>query len=261
MGVIFNEKDFIEDILHSKVVKNISIKSLIRLLIQYYYEDCKQLNAEKYKLFICEKIDGLIMPGEYEAYKYDSYIKRVCYNIKKGVISNKLKMIKSIPITKNEIELVNKCESNQEKKFLFTLYVLAKSSLNPTGWVNYNYRTILNYANMKGTTSRQMHEIVHTLSQRGWMDYNHKIDASGFKVDLDESDDIVMEITDFKNFGNQYMVYIDPSYKLCECCGRLIKKKNNKQKYCPKCAEMIQKQNDKEAKRKRYHFMKEIESA
>lgn len=240
--IIFDEKQQIEDIIAKKTLEKISIKRFLTLMVKYYFEEYKDLSAKAYKKIIQDKVLEFDMPLSYEEHLYDSYIDKLCRNIKNGKLNSKLKIIDKINITPNELNLVRCCDTDREKKLLFTLYVLAKTVLQPTGWVNYTDRQILDYANLKGVTYLQMHKIIHKIYLLGWMEFNHKIGVSGYKVDLDDESEKGLVITEFENFGNQYIIYERPEIMMCNKCKRLVKRNSNSQKYCKKCANLIEKE-------------------
>jgi hypothetical protein len=165
----------------------------------------------------------------------------------------KIKEITSIPITQLEMNLISKCETDKEKKLLFTLYVLAKSILEPTGWVNYSDGQILEYGNLKGCTNLELHQILYDLREKGFITVNNLIGSSGYKVDLGQDiTDVALTVVDFKNLGNQCLNYLKSDWKMCECCGRMIKIKGNigrPQKYCKKCGKKIDREKARERMR------------
>ena len=55
--IIFDEKEQIEDILDSKIVKNISIKGLLILLVKYFYEEHKESKTKEYKKYIQQVVN------------------------------------------------------------------------------------------------------------------------------------------------------------------------------------------------------------
>lgn len=237
--IIFNEIAQIEKMINIKIVdEGISIKRFLLLLVKYYFEELKDFSVKKYKEKIQEIVHEFSMPIEYEDYKYDSYIERLCRNIKSGKIDNRLKNIDKIDVTKPEMDVVRQGNTDREKKLLFTMFVLAKSVLNPSGWVNYRDNIVMKYGNLMGCTKYQFHIMIHDLCQAGLMDFNHKIGVHGYKIELLDGE-TELSVTNFKNIGNQCLAYLKPDWKMCECCGRMIKPTNNRQKYCKKCAEKV----------------------
>ena len=255
--IVFNEIEQIENILASKNAENVSIKQLLMLLVKYTYPNSGELSVKKYKRNIQDKVLTLKMQDGYEEYLYDSYIEKLCRNIKNGKLNKELKNITKIDITKKEMNIVKQGITDREKKLLFTLFVLAKSILVPTGWVNYEDNQILQYGNLKGCRKTDYYLMIHKLYKKGLMDFNHKIDSPGLKVELqDDLDNVEICITNFKNFGNQCLSYLKPGWKMCENCGRMIKVGNNKQKYCKKCAIEVEAKNKSIRNKKMYQNKK-----
>lgn len=248
MEITFNETEYIENNLLNVDSKptSISINRLIKLLSKYYYRTCSDYKPKQFVELITKQLNSYNMPlTEYEEYKYTDYIKRIFNKMRKGEMNSQLKEINQISITKSEIDVIRSVETEKEQKVLFTLYVLAKSILNPTGWVNYPENAIFDYANVRATHKERM-KIFRSLYVQEVMGINNIIDKDGYKVELGtDTEDIEMTITNFCNFGNQYLNKYKDGWKMCENCERMIKVKANSQRYCKKCAEIITAENKK----------------
>ena len=77
--------------------------------------------------------------------------------------------------------------------------------------------------------------------------FSKKVDNVNINVlCLDEGGDPVMQVTDFRNLGNQYLMYHGHQYIECASCGLVVPKKNNSQRYCKHCGEERNRQKSKE---------------
>ena len=142
-------------------------------------------------------------------------------------------------IYQSELDIINKCETNKEKKLLFTLFVLAKINGNNYGWVNNEIKDIFQLANITATIKERA-SMIYKLYKAGLIGQSQKIDNLSLKVELGQSDEsTVLVIDSFENIGNQYIANFKPGWKMCECCGKLFKVKSEKDhssKYCKQCA-------------------------
>lgn len=251
MNLIFDEVSFIKNVIDTKEYPDkCSLKWLITKILGYLYQYTDLEKDDKiyttYVIDILNNMKKLTYPY-YQEYKYAGYIKSQAKKILKEKIHVDLKNIKEINITKSEIEIVQKLENEDERKLLFTLYALAKVNNNPSGWVNLPDKNIFEFANLRYTQVQQMN-LIHSLYKQGYIHINKIIDKHGYKVELGEDvGNIAMIITDFRDFGKQYLDKYKDGWKMCQCCHKMIKIKGNNQKYCKKCFDIINKENQKNA--------------
>lgn len=232
--IIFNEYKYVQEIMESHIIpKNMSIKKVMFYIAKYYYND--NFSVKEFKKKILEEIKKFDLPQNYQEYKYETYIKNLCTKLLSGELSHELKEINSINIYKSEIDCINKCDNDRQKKLLFTLYVLAKIK-DTNGWVNYELKDIFALANITATTKVKA-SLIYELYSKELIQQSQKIDVLGYKVELGSKDeDIIMKVTSFSNLGNQYLATFKPGWKMCECCGRMIKIKGANSKYCKICS-------------------------
>lgn len=255
---ILNEKKYVEDIINSSTIpEKMSINSLITYLTKYYYT-IYDSTADVVDS-VCEQMDKFnIDIRYYQEYKGRSRATKICNAISDGKM-DVLKECTSIPLYKSEYDKIMSCESDKEKKFLFTLYIIARYT-DRYGWVYNPKNELFKLANISSTT-KGYKEIVYNLLHNGLIKDTKKVDDIKIGVELaDTSDEIVLNVNKMSSLGNQFMAFIKPGYKLCECCDKLIKIKSKTcpPKYCDKCSyeENLNKQKDRDLKRK----LKNLES-
>lgn len=154
--------------------------------------------------------------------------------------------IKSITITKAEMERINALETKQVKRLAFTLLCLAKywHIIMPNGdyWVNTQDSEIMSLANINTSIKRQS-LMYWTLREEGLIQFSKKVDNTNVKVCFVEDGEPELVVSDFRNLGYQYLKYCGEPFFECENCGITVKYndpvKGRKQKYCKSCAAEI----------------------
>lgn len=243
--LIFDEVSFVENIVKEKQKPaNMGIHVLIRYLVRYYYDTCKDMSAKEYARYVLDVVTSLKLPtADYEEYKFATFTLNYCKGILSGLYEHKLRNIKEINITEKELEVIDSAIYRKEKKVLFTLYVLAKAFSNDTGWVNASESDIFALANVNVPNETKM-EILHSLYKDGLIQVNHIIDKSGYQVKLYSDSEVALNLTELKNFGNQYLVFKGNGIRVCQKCGKIYRIKNKYErhtKYCPKCRKLLYK--------------------
>ena len=162
----------------------------------------------------------------------------------------KLLVADSITITEPEIERIRGLSGAQLQRLAFTLLCLAKywklANPNSDWWVNNDDSEVMKLANINTSIKRQC-LLYHDLKNQNMIQFSKKIDNTNVRVLFSQSGKAALEITDFRNLGNQYQLYLgDPKFIKCESCGLVIRSKNTspdgivmvgrKQKYCDQCA-------------------------
>lgn len=154
--------------------------------------------------------------------------------------------IKSIDVTKPEMDRIDALSGRQIKRLAFTLLCLAKYwdivGKNAEHWVNSKDSDIMRMANIKESIRRQS-LMFHRLNAADMIRFSKKVDNTNVKVNFVSPGETVMSITDFRNLGYQYLKYHGEPYFECRNCGITTKYKNPKsnksmwqQKYCAACA-------------------------
>lgn len=171
--------------------------------------------------------------------------------------------IKSIDITKAEVDKIDSLEGKQIRRLAFTLLCLAKywDIVGKTSehWVNSKDSEIMRMANINTSIKRQS-LMYYNLNAAGMIHFSKKVDNTNVRVCFMAPGEVVMSITDFRNLGYQYLKHHGEPYFECCNCGITTKydKPNNKnslwkQKYCKACAvEIATQQNVNSVMRLRY---------
>ena len=255
--IIINEYEYAKQILESRIIpKNVSNKRVLLYIAKYYYKPEYSINEMKQLVF--NKMSEFNLSIEqYQEYKYDTYVKDICEKLLKQELSYEFRKVDSVNIYQSELDIINKCETDKEKKLLFTLFVLAKVNGNKSGWINNEIKDIFQLANITATIKERA-SMIYKLYKSGLIDQSQKIDNLSLKVDLGIPDDkIVLIINSFENIGNQYVANFKTGWKMCECCGKLfkVKSKTYPPKYCKSCAYDIKLQQVNQCKTRRNNNM------
>lgn len=233
---ILNEKKYVEDIINSSTLpEKVSVNMIITYLTKYYYEIYNS-NSEVVDA-VCKQMNKFnIDVRYYQEYKCRLRSNRIYNALDEGKL-DRLKEYTCIPLYKSEYDKIMTCDNDKEKKFLFTLYMLARYT-NKYGWVYNPKNEIFKLANISSTT-KGYNEIIYNLLHNGFIKNTKRVDDVKIGVELaDTSEEIVVEVTKMSSLGNQFIAFIKDDYKLCECCDKLIKIKSKTcpPKYCSKCA-------------------------
>lgn len=234
---ILNEKKYIREILVSgNKPDNISNGYLITLIAKYYFNKDKDLDVlidtVKKKIFEFN-IEG------YQEYRYANKIKKTCLELYELQSNNIFRELEYVPIYEKELEVVESLPNDRQKKFMFTLFAIARY-MNCEGWINKKdskgISEVFKLANVSLPTDKR-NELLYELHSNGYIHFGKKVNNLNIRVDLDDTDDtIVYKVTQFENIGNQYIGNFKKGYKQCKCCGKKIKDTGNKKMYCVKCA-------------------------
>lgn len=154
--------------------------------------------------------------------------------------------IDSIKITDKEMARIDSLKGMQIQRLAFTLLCLSKYwdiiSKSKDHWVNSKDSDIMQMANINTSIKRQS-MMYHTLNEAGLIQFSKKVDNTNVRVCFIEPGETVIEVTDFRNIGYQYLKYKGGPYFYCVNCGITTKYsdpvKGKKQKYCRKCASEI----------------------
>ncbi len=247
----FDERKWLKDVIENRNQQAITNnKYLVKYLIKYYYPQFKNKTAVEFKEFIINEMNLFHFDNaRYEEWELADYIDRLCKKALKGEFNVYLRELEYVDITQAEMDIIEQAQTNNHKKLLFTLYVLAKLYPYRSGWVNFRDSEIFKLANIH-LNFRERHFLVNDLYTQGLLGLNHIIGKVSYKVNLVEDSPAVCRVSREDHFGNQYLLYVkNHEWTMCEKCGRLIKKHSPNQKYCQKCAQIIQKNQIKQWKR------------
>lgn len=175
-------------------------------------------------------------------------------------LKHKAVNIDYIPITESELKKIDSLESGrQSQRLAFTLLCLSKywnlCCGSTSYWVNSKDSEIMQMANIKTSVRRQC-KLYHDLMEAGLISFSYKVDCNHVKVNFaDEDATPVLKLDDFRNLGNQYLMYAGEPYFRCTECGVVEKYANpttgRKQKYCAECASSVRARQKMESSQRR----------
>lgn len=217
---------------------------------------CKSNILSNDALYLANKIDNILLKfnyNDYESFKMIKKIKKACSTVIKYDLRLK-ENSDGIPLLSDELENIKSCDTDREKKLLFTCYIFARYK-NKNGRIDDDIvkKQLFDMANISGT-KLELNKVIKSLREKGYINQSFVNSNITVWVKMGSGEE-VMKVTKFNNLGNQIIAFIKPDYKLCERCDRLIKIKSNKDhstKYCKKCAyeENLNKQKDRDLKKK-----------
>ena len=153
------------------------------------------------------------------------------------------------------MKTIRDLNGRQLQRLAFTLLCLSKywHTISPQTdyWVNNKDNEIMAFANINTSIRRQC-LMFGALKENGLIRFSKRIDNTNVRVCFADDDDSnstpVMHVSDFRNLGYQYMMFIHKKnrynpYFECENCGITVKytdpKNGRKQKFCKSCASEI----------------------
>lgn len=238
--LILNEKEFIKNIIETKQVPNkFSLSRIIDMLSRLYINDEENSDKKKKELieYVKQTLTTLNLSYYYE-YQYDSRITKICGKVYKERL--KLREDNFVPLYQEELDWVNSFKKDRDKKFIFACLIIARY-YNTEGWVNLKCSELFKLANITMTT-KDRNIYIGEMIRSGHISDSLKNSNLNIKINLCKSKNVVMEINNFDNLGNQILVKVKDKTKMCECCGKLIKiksKYDGSTKYCKDCKDDI----------------------
>lgn len=229
--VIFHERAWCERALRDLHIGKRPSETIFRMAKYYHSEGYKKTDIHRMLEEFIIKCD----PGA-NIVKWQGVIDSAVAH------ADKYQMIEldGVNITKAELEAIQKLDSRMSQKLMFTLLCFAKYynalRTNNNNWVNRESKDIFPAANVVVTTRKQS-LLINDLWRSGYIGYSKVVDNVNLNVRIVNNDsDVVLTITDFRNLGNQYLMYAGENYIACQDCGLVIRRTMNNQKRCKDCA-------------------------
>lgn len=255
--IILNEHEYISSIIETdEWPEDLSTTLGITYLCRFYYYNNTNLTLKGVTDLVIDQMNKYnFSVADYEEYKAISIIQSTYNKLKAGKLSP-LRSISEIKLYKDELEKINSCENDKQRKVLFTIYVLAKLT-DKYGWV-YNARNdIYKLANVS-ITHKKKDNIIHELWQKELIKITNRVDDTKVGVDLisekeREDKQPVLNIINIENLGNQYIAYHYPNKVMCVKCGKIVRRKTTSgfsPKYCKTCGEEMQREYQRISMRK-----------
>ena len=191
------------------------------------------------------------MASNYKNYNPVKWDITLDYEVKRAK-KKSLVMITGIPVTKGELETIQKVKSKQLQRIAFTLLCVAKfnNMVNEKNhnWVNRESKEIFSLTHMQKSRKEQS-LMMNDLRTLGLIKYSKIVDNVNVTVNfVDNESEVVLLIDDCRELGYEYLKYLGEKFINCQDCGRLVKVHICDVKTC-RCKE-CQYEQDKERKRK-----------
>ncbi len=234
MSIILNEYEWAEKAIAAHELGNKPSETLARVA-KYYYKNMYT------KSEVRNLLDDFMLRCD-PSVSLQSWAGTLDY-IAKNSAKYPIVQIENIPITSVELETIQALDSKPLRRLAFTLLCIAKyqNAVSPifNGWVNTPDKEIMSMANVNTSVKRQC-AMFAALRDAGLIAFSKKIDNTKVQVLFISEGETVMEITDFRNIGFQYLMHCGEPYYECVNCGLVTKTntatRGRKQKYCPTCA-------------------------
>jgi len=144
-------------------------------------------------------------------------------------------------VTKCELKTISELKNTILEKLAFTMLCLAKYQnqkfAKNNNWVNFEIKDIFDMAGVKCANKLRAKRI-GDLIRKGMVKFANRIDNLNLQVlFIDDDDEKTLHISDFRELGNEYLLYQGGDFIRCAECGRLVKdNKFHNKKYCDCCA-------------------------
>ena len=224
---IYNEVEYAENLIKSGFLTRRKLYEL-SVLAKYYFSQNKS-KKEVFDLLVkfCEE--------NMENFNKVLYFDKL-NNIVNSNKNAQIKNIKYIEITKSDMEIIDNLPDIELKKVLTSIIVLYKIKNRTTGgrYINIKYSALSRISHIKSTSN--IRDILFNLTKLGIINIciNGAIECL-CDINFDD-DNSLFTVKDFDNIGLYLMNYTNHKYIECEECGKMIRKKNNSNKFCSECA-------------------------
>lgn len=231
MNLIMNERIEAERIIESGDI-NFDTGSKLSLLARYYAHIGK--SPKEIKLLLDELMTKCY--HNYHADDWEMSLQKYVNKSKKYPIVE----INNIPITKNELQTITQINNKKLEKLAFVLLVLAKfcnmRNENNNNWVMVEEYNVFPRARITGTITAQ-YSCFYKLAKIDLITYSRKVDNINVRVGfIDNDSDVVLNVTDLRELGYQYLMYKGEKFIKCAECGVITRATANSKKYCKDCA-------------------------
>ena len=251
---IFNEKEYIENIMNSKQIDLTNPTNTIRKLARYNFYVNGYKKSKNYSAIVD------YMTKNFKDFSEMTYQKAIdgCIN---DVDKTPFKNIESVKITKSELDRISSLDDIKKQKLAFVLLCTAKyrDEYNP----NNCHKTDISVTDLYKMARvvlpcSERNIYLHFLITDGLVESHNNSKTKNKKllfVSEDDNDEVVLELKeiDFKELAYVYMCWKNngEGFTKCQRCGKTVKQsKTRPKKYCEECAEIVEKENSKERVRR-----------
>lgn len=238
MTIVLNELEWAEDKIRSNDLGDNTYETLCRVAKYYISNGCSKEYTEQILSRFLVQCDSSVVLVRWS----NAIQNAIKYATKYPPVN-----IDSIKLTKGEMNFIDSIDSVQARRLAFTLLCIAKyyDTVKETNnhWVSTKDSLVMSMANIKTSMKRQC-ALFRQLNEIGFLEFAKRVDNISTRIcflDEDRGDnEVVFEVTDFRNLGYQYLMYKGEPFYRCENCGLVTKienpKKANYLKYCKDCA-------------------------
>lgn len=234
MSIVLNERDWAMDMVERSDIGKKPSETL-RRVARMYLDDGLRPDMVK------RKLSDFIIRSNPKAniYSWDDAVSRAIASAQKYEAIH----IDKITVSKTEMEAIDSLGKKQLCRFAFTLLCLAKywDLVRHTDdhWVFNKDNEIMQLANINTSVKRQS-TMYFILREFSMIEFSKMVDNTNVRVRFVDNGEPVMQITDIRNLGYQYMMYHGEPYFVCDNCGitaKMSDKPNGRhRKYCKECA-------------------------
>jgi hypothetical protein len=237
MELYLNERKLAEHIIQSGEYRD-EAKDVLSLLARYYYH-IMQIHRKKQ---IFEFLDSFMQRNynNYDVGEWSELMNLYIKNAKRYPLIE----IDFIPVTQAELDDIAGLNDDKLKRLAFTALVLAKfgDRRNKTNnsWVMVKSYALFKRAGLRDSRS-QLFDMVHDIRKQGLVKLSRKVNNVNFRVNFVNDDSpVVMQITDMRELGLQYMNHIYGGYRQCRECGKWFKMNVHNHSYCDDCVQYVE---------------------
>lgn len=248
--LIMNEVKDAENIINKKT-NNYTPGVAIGVLAKYYIKK-KNMNFLEAK----DAIKSTLISNWpcINLFEWNERIDKAIKNAKKFP----LKEINEIPITQDEVKIINSIPVKRHQRLAFALLVIAKFNYMVFGheWVNNSIDEINIVAGIKWNNINSKYYDIHELYLKKLILFSKKPDNTSMKVlyiDKRNVDDVAIKVKSFNNAGSIWAKYNNANYKFCIDCGTPFKVSGESRRRkirCDECQHEINKNCWKTSKQK-----------
>lgn len=238
MTIVLNENEWAEEKIKSSDLGDNTYETLCRVAKYYISNGCSKDYTEQILNKFLIQCDSSVVLVRWS----NAIQNAVKYAVKYPPVN-----IDSIKVTKSEMDFIDSIESAQARRLAFALLCIAKyyDAVRETNnhWVSTKDSLVMSMANVKTSMKRQC-ALFRRLNEIGFLEFAKRVDNISTRIcflDKERDDDeVVLEVTDFRNLGYQYLMYKGEPFYRCENCGIVTKidakKTSNRLKFCKECA-------------------------
>lgn len=237
MELYLNERKLAEHIIQSGEYRD-EAKDVLSLLARYYYH-IMQIHRKKQ---IFEFLDNF-MQRNYNNYDVTEWSELMNLYIKNAKRYSLIE-IDFIPVTQAELDAIAELNDDKLKRLAFTALVLAKfgNMRNKTNnsWVMVKSYALFKRAGLRDSRS-QLFDMVYDMRKQGLVKLSRKVNNVNFRVNfINDNSPVIMQVTDMRELGLQYMNHIYGGYGQCRECGKWFKMVVNNHVYCDDCVQYVE---------------------